>query len=224
MQKFLCLNCENVISQNNINPETGLAKCEHCGAVQQQDDLKAVNGGEGEETMPELPSVARAKVITNNPDKLELFLPRDKFGCLGAMPLVFSLLWTSIVLGIGYLNGFFASFTSGLSISGFAMVGMLIFVSQINEVKREEYLTICQQQLTLTKKLPLGWKSAKSYDLKEIQGVEFERLSGRHNTYPFRINLILGGRNVAFFRNGERNTLRRLAYYLDQLVKRHRDS
>lgn len=224
IEQALCPQCDNIIPGANINSETGLAKCEQCGTIEKQDDLKVANGGQGDDTMPELPPLGRIMVISHNADRLELYLPKNNFGCSGALPLIFSLFWTSTVLGMGFLNGMFVSFPKGILFIGFAMVGILIFISEINRVKREEYLTMEQGQITLTKKLPIGWKSTKSYELKEIQGVEFERLSGRDNYSLFWINLVLGGKKVSFFSSSEMNTLRGLANYLDQLVKKHWDS
>lgn len=222
MQQLVCPHCKNVVPQANINAETGLAKCDQCGAVQQKDDLTFDSTETPDQELPEPPPGARAQVMKSNQERLQLFLPKAKFGCSGSFGTVFLAFWVALVLLIGYVEGIFANWQAGLAVVGMASLGGFFLLRHVNEFKREEYVDIGHQQITITKKLPLVGHSSQTYNLHDIQGVEFERLHDRYRHQSHRINVILGSKSVEFFQNEEGVGKRWLADYLDQLVKKAR--
>ncbi len=244
MQALKCPECLNVIPESNLNTETGLAKCNQCGHVAIQSDLVDAppsNQGKGlrfEEYQP--PESARHQVLKNENGVLQLYLPKAGFQ-LGTVFNVFSyVVMTLVFLFFSYI---FLSTSENFNV--FILVVPLLFIgipayrlaTRINRATQTETLEINEQELKLNMRRPLGFNASSTFNLRDIQGAEFENEDAQMNkvgvkmprifidntrrAFYYRAFVITGEEREVFFMQEDPEAKEWLVNYLDNLVKNH---
>lgn len=180
--ELICAKCNKIITPDNINVATDLAKCGHCHALHKASEL--VNAID-EKALATPLAGSKIQVRKRPDDIIEIFLPK-KGVTISDIPmigfnifyLIFIFFWTLLALQGSII---FAMFSIPIW-----FVGLSMLINIINAVQETQTIKFSKEKLILKKNRPVNSKTF-DYQLREIELVKMKNLKA--NRFQLFMNM-----------------------------------
>ena len=229
--ELICSNCGAVISPENVNISTDLAKCDMCNSIHKASELvdrQAIG------QIEDPPSGTKMTVKKGYGDEIELFYPQSGFTASQLPQIGFTIFWLGFISfwtwGASQGSVAFAMFSIPFWIVGFAMLGGII-----NSIFETQTLKLDRNSLTIKKNRPIRPKRIE-FNVRDIQSIRMKQIKmgpysifdnfkvtvKAQNTYGARTELpvvLSGVKTVYFFESANEAEQEWVVAVLDNMIK-----